>query len=144
LTAQDWPRILPAAQEFAMQLGVESRVQTLPGDMRTIDFGGPYDVVFLGHILHNYADAMDREILRKCFGALVPGGRVIIVEFLAEPEEPASTFAWLFSTMMYGTQGTRSFAAAEIQQMLIDCGASHTEVSSRDLLPAGFVIGYCA
>lgn len=144
LTAQDWPRIVPAAQEFAVQLGVESRVQTLPGDMHTIDFGGPYDVVFLGHILHNYAEATDRALLRKCFGVLAPGGTVIIVEFLAEPEEPASAFAWLFSTMMYVAQGTRSFSSAEIQQMLTDCGARRTEVSSRDLLPAGFVIGYRA
>jgi C-methyltransferase len=144
LTVQDWPRILPAAQEFATQLGVEGRVQTLAGDMRTIDFGGPYDVVFLGHILHNYTEATDRELLRKCFGVVAPGGMVIVVEFLAEPAEPASTFAWLFSTMMYGAQGTRSFAAAEIQQMLIDCGASRTEVSHRDWLPAGFVIGYRA
>jgi SAM-dependent methyltransferase len=140
LTAQDWPHILSAPQEFAAHLGVADRVQILAGDFRTVDFGGPYDVVFLGHILHNYDDATNRELLRKCFGVLAPGGRVIVIEFLAEPGEPASTFAWLFSTMMYATQGTRSLSSAEIRQLLRDCRASRSEVGGD--LPTGFVIGY--
>jgi hypothetical protein len=53
LTAQDWPAVLPVAQEFATQLGVAERMQALSGDLRTVAFGGPYDAVFLGHILHN-------------------------------------------------------------------------------------------
>ncbi len=54
LTAQDWPVVLPVAQEFAAQLGVAQPMQTLAGDLRTVAFGGPYDAVFLGHILRNY------------------------------------------------------------------------------------------
>ena len=42
LTAQDWPVVLPVAQECAAQLGVAERVQTLSGDLRTVEFGGPY------------------------------------------------------------------------------------------------------
>jgi 2-polyprenyl-3-methyl-5-hydroxy-6-metoxy-1,4-benzoquinol methylase len=140
LTAQDWPRIVPVAEEFATQLRVADRVQTLAGDMQTIEFGGPYDAVFLGHILHNYADADCRALLRKCLGVLAPGGKVIVVEFLAEAGDPASTFAWLFSTMMHATHGMRSFSSAEIRQMLTDGGASRTEVGGG--LPTGFVIGY--
>lgn len=140
LTAQDWPHILSAPQEFAAQLGVAERVQMLAGDFRTLDLGGPYDVVFLGHILHNYDDATNRDILRKCFGSLAPDGRVIVVEFLAEAGEPASAFAWLFSTMMYAAQGTRSLSSSKIRQLLSDCGAIRTEVGGD--LPTGFVIGY--
>jgi 3-hydroxy-5-methyl-1-naphthoate 3-O-methyltransferase len=140
LVAQDWPVVLPVAQEFATQLGVADRVEMLAGDMRTVDFGGPYDVVFVGHILHNYDQDTDRELLRKCLGVLAPGGKVIVIEILAEAGEPASTAAWLFSTMMYVTQGTRSFSSAEICQMLTNCGASRTEVGGS--LPIGFVIGH--
>jgi len=140
LTAQDWPLIIPVVQEFATQLGVASRVQTLAGDMRTVDFGGPYDAIYLGHILHNYPEETCRALLSKCLGVVTPGGRVIVVEFLAEAGRPESLFAWLFSTLMYGTQGTRSFSAAEIGQLLRDCGAIRTEVGGD--LPTGFVIGY--
>jgi len=140
LTAQDWPHILPAAQEFAVQMGVAERVATLAGDFRTLDFGGPYDVVFLGHILHNYDDATNRDLVRKCVGVLAPGGRVVVVDFLAEAGEAASAFSWLFSTMMYAAQGTRSWSSAEIVQLLQDCGASRTAVGGD--LPTGFVIGY--
>jgi 3-hydroxy-5-methyl-1-naphthoate 3-O-methyltransferase len=140
LTAQDWPVVLPVAQEFAAQLGVAERMQTLSGDLRTVAFGGPYDAVFLGHILHNYPEEICREILRKCLGVLAPGGCVIVIEFLAEPGQPESTFSWLFSVMIHGTRGGRGFSSAEIRQMLTECGATRTEVGGG--LPVGFVVGY--
>jgi 3-hydroxy-5-methyl-1-naphthoate 3-O-methyltransferase len=140
LTAQDWPAVLPVAQEFAAQLGVAERMQTLSGDLRTVEFGGPYDAVYLGHILHNYPEAACREIVRKCLGVLAPGGCVIVIEFLAEPGQPESTFSWLFSVMIHGTRGGRGFSSAEIRQMLTECGASRTEVGGG--LPVGFVVGY--
>ena len=143
LTAQDWPLILPVAQTYAAQLGVADRVHELAGDLRTVEFGGPYDVVFLGHILHNYAEETCREIVRKCVNALAPGGVVAIIEFLAEQGQSASTFSWLFSTMIRGTTpGGRSFSAAELRQMLAECGAQRTDVGGG--LPVGFVLGYRA
>jgi 2-polyprenyl-3-methyl-5-hydroxy-6-metoxy-1,4-benzoquinol methylase len=140
LTAQDWPVVLPVAQECAAQLGVAEQMQTLSGDLRTVEFGGPYDAVFLGHILHNYPEEICREILRKCLRVLAPDGCVIIIEFLAEPGQPESTFSWLFSVMIHGTRGGRSFSSAEIRQMLTECGASRTEVGGG--VPVGFVVGY--
>jgi 2-polyprenyl-3-methyl-5-hydroxy-6-metoxy-1,4-benzoquinol methylase len=143
LTAQDWPLILPVAQAHAARLGVAERLQPLAGDLRTIDFGGPYDVVFLGHILHNYDEETCRKIVRRCMDALAPGGAIAVIEFLAERGQPASTFAWLFSTMIRGTtNGGRSFAAAELRQMLTEAGAARTEVGGE--LPVGFVLGYRA
>jgi ubiquinone/menaquinone biosynthesis C-methylase UbiE len=105
-----------------------------------VAFGGPDDAVFLGHILHNYPEATCREILRKCLRVLAPGGCVIIIEFLTEPGRPESMFSWLFSVMIHGTRGGHGFSAAEIRQMLTECGASRTEVGGG--LPVGFVVGY--
>jgi C-methyltransferase len=140
LTAQDWPMILPVAHEFATQLGVAARVQPLAGDLRTVNFGGPYEAVFLGHILHNYPEATCREILRKCLGVLAPGGVVIVIEFLTELGKPESTYAWLISTLFHGVLGTRGFSSAEISRMLTECGASRTAVGGG--LPVGFLLGY--
>jgi ubiquinone/menaquinone biosynthesis C-methylase UbiE len=140
LTAQDWPVVLPVAQECATQLGVAERLQTLSGDLRTVAFAGPYDAVFLGHILHNYPEEIGREILQKCLRVLAPGGCVIVIEFLAEPGQPESTFSWLFSVMIHGTRGGRSFSSAEVRQMLTECGATRTEVGGG--LPVEFVVGY--
>jgi len=141
LTAQDWPLVLPVAQSFASELGVADRVNLLAGDFRTVEFGGPYDAVFLGHILHNYDEATCRKILRKCMDAVAPGGALAIIEFLAERGQPASIFSWLFSAMIRGTTaGGRSFSAAELQEMLKEAGAGRTEAGGG--LPVGFVIGY--
>jgi ubiquinone/menaquinone biosynthesis C-methylase UbiE len=101
---------------------------------------GPYDAVFLGHILHNYAEATCRDILRKCLRVLAPGGCIIVIEFVAEPGKPESLFSWLFSVMIHSTCGGRSFSSDEMRQMLRECGASRTEVGGG--LPVGFVVGY--
>jgi C-methyltransferase len=143
LTAQDWPLILPVAQAYAAQLGVTERVQVLAGDLRTVEFGGPYDGVFLGHILHNYSEATGREIVQKCLRVLAPGGVLAIIEFLAERGQPASLFSWLFSSMIRGTTpGGRCFSTAELKQLLTECGAERTEGGGE--LPVGFVVGYRA
>jgi hypothetical protein len=56
------------------------------------------------------------------------------------PGQPDSTFSWLFSVMIHATRGGRSFSAAEIRQMLTECGAIRTEVGGG--LPVGFVVGH--
>jgi ubiquinone/menaquinone biosynthesis C-methylase UbiE len=140
LTAQDWPLILPVAQEFAAQLGVAARMQTLAGDLRTVDLDGPYEAVFLGHLLHNYPEDTCQEILRKCLGVLAPEGVVIVIEFLTEPGTPESRYSWLISTLFHGVLGTRGFSSAELSRMLAACGASRTAVGGG--LPVGYVLGY--
>jgi ubiquinone/menaquinone biosynthesis C-methylase UbiE len=141
LIAQDWPLILPVAQACAAELGVAARVEPLAGDLRTVDFRGPYDAVFLGHILHNYDEGTCHEILQRCMSVVAPEGVLAVIEFLAEAGQPASLFSWLFSAMIRGTTGGgRSFSAAELRQMLIEAGAQRTDVGGG--LPAGFVLGY--
>jgi 3-hydroxy-5-methyl-1-naphthoate 3-O-methyltransferase len=141
LTVQDWPLVLPVAQSFASRLGVVDRVDLLAGDFREVEFGGPYDAVFLGHILHNYNEETCRKILRKCMEAVAPGGTLAIIEFLAERGQTASIFSWLFSAMIRGTtSGGRSFSSTELEEMLKEAGADRTEVGGG--LPVGFVVGY--
>lgn len=143
LTAQDWHLVLPVTQACAADLGVAERLDLLAGDLRTVEFGGPYDAVFLGHILHNYAEEICHEIVRRCMSVVAPGGVVVVIEFLAERGRPASIFSWLFSTNIRGTTaGGRSFSAAELGEMLVEAGAQRTEVGGG--LPVGFVLGYRA
>jgi hypothetical protein len=106
-----------------------------------VDFRGPYDAVFLGHLLNNYDECICHEILRKCMNVVALGGMLALIEFLAEAGEPGSVFSWLFSAMIRGTTaGGRSFSGAELSQMLMEVGAQRTEVGGG--LPAGFVLGY--
>lgn len=140
LTAQDYPLVLPVAQEFAAQLGVTERVQMLPGDCRTITFDGPYDAIIIGNVLAGYPVDTCRHLLRKCFAALAAGGVVIVLELFAERGRPESMFSWLFSTLMHGTSGGRAFSTAELILMLTECGAQRTDIGGG--VPAGFVLGY--
>jgi ubiquinone/menaquinone biosynthesis C-methylase UbiE len=115
-------------------------MQMLSGDWRTVAFSGPSDAVFLGHILHNDPESTCREILGKCLRVLAPGGCGIVIEFLAESGQPESTFSRLCSAMIHGARDGRSVSAAEICQLLTECGATRTEVGGG--LPVGFVVGH--
>jgi hypothetical protein len=82
---------------------VAARAQTLAADLRTADFGSPYEGVFLGHILHHRPGASCRHLLRACPGMLAPGG--VVIEFLTEPGKPESRYAWLISTLFHAVPG---------------------------------------
>lgn len=53
------------------------------------------------------------------------------------PEPILQTVAGLWAA---GVLIRRSFSSAGLRQMLMECGASHTEVDRG--LPVGFVLGY--
>jgi 3-hydroxy-5-methyl-1-naphthoate 3-O-methyltransferase len=53
-----------------------------------------HDVILLSKVLHDWSEAKDREILRKCYQALSSGGVVRIDELLVDDEKtgPAPLF----------------------------------------------------
>ena len=105
-----------------------------------MEFGGPYDAVFIRHILHNYNEETCRTILRKCMEAVAPGGTLAIIEFLAERGQTASIFSWLFSDDPRHDLWRAQLFLSELEEMLKEAGADRTEVGGG--LPVGFVVGY--
>ena len=86
VVALDWRNVLTVAEEHARAAGVQARFRTLPGSAFDVAWGDGYDVVLLPNFLHHFDVPTCEQILSKAHAALRPGGRVVVVEFVPDPD----------------------------------------------------------
>jgi len=143
LTAEvlDLPTVLPITQGHIEEAGLARRVTTRAGDLRGDDFGKGYDLVFLSSICHMLGADGNRDLLARCARALAPGGRVVIQDFILEPDRTKPRQAVLFAiNMLVGTEAGSTYTADEYAAWL---GAAGLGAVRRVRLtgPADLMIG---
>lgn len=100
-TVFDVPRVIPIAREQVAGAGLEDRCAFLAGDMTVDDFGKGYDLILVSNIIHSFGADENQAIVRKCFDALEPGGRLIIKDFLVENDRSGPAFSLIFALHMF-------------------------------------------
>jgi (2Fe-2S) ferredoxin/SAM-dependent methyltransferase len=137
----DLPAVLPIAEGHAAAAGLARRVTTRPGDLRKDDLGSGFDLVLLSSICHMLDREENRDLLRRSFAALAPGGRVVVSDFLLADDRAAPRQAALFSiNMLVGTTGGDCYTEGEYGVWLREAGFA--DIVRRDLPgPASLVVG---
>ena len=69
----DQPAVLAIAERHIREAGLEERISTRVGDLRTDEFGGGYDLVLISAICHMLAEEENRNLLARVYRALAPG-----------------------------------------------------------------------
>jgi len=123
LVALDWEAVLTVAAENARAAGLGDRFSTIVGDAFTVDLGSGYDVILVPNFLHHFNQADCVRFLRRVQAALLPGGQVVIVEFVPNEDRVTPPPAASFSLIMLGTtpEGD-AYTFAEYQFMLAEAG----------------------
>jgi len=125
VVAVDWPDIIPVTGRVAAQNGVIDQYSFAAGDILDVDFGYGHAIATLGHILHSEGDARSRQLLKKVFAALAPGGTVAIAEILVDAERKQALPALLFAVnMVVNSDHGDTFSFEEIADWLRDAGFS--------------------
>ncbi len=105
-TVFDLPHVLEIAREKIAEAGLERRVGTAAGDFFKDPWPTGADTLFLSSILHDWAPATCRDLLRKAAGILPPGGLLIIRELFRDDDGPGPLNAAIGSvTMLVETEG---------------------------------------
>jgi len=135
VTVLDLPEVTAIARELIAEAGMSERVQTLPGNAVTGDYGtGAYDAVLFSGVLHQMAPDTVRRMLQKARRALKPGGRVIISDIMLEPGKTEPPFATLFSLqMLLSSHEGAVFSADECASWLAEAGFA--QATARRLPP---------
>lgn len=122
-TVLDLPETLKLTEKTVKEAGLESRITLHPGDFNRDPLGGPYDVVLMSDILHYQTFDMNQDLVKKVYGALAPGGRLVIKDrFLDEAGTgPAWTTAFAVHILV-NTQKGSCFQASEAMQWLHTAG----------------------
>lgn len=125
IVAVDWHNVLPVAREHAEQMGVAARYRLLEGNAFEVDWGGDCDLVLIPNFLHHFDVPTCTAFLRKVRGTLAPGGRVLAVEFVPEPDRitPPTPAAFAY-TMLTTTPHGDAYTLADYEAMARDAGFS--------------------
>jgi len=98
VTLLDWEQILTIAAQVAADLGVQSQVTLLAGDLQTVPFPPhQYDVVYLGDITHFFSPEQNIRLFSKTRNALVEGGTLVVNAVRREKPDPLAPGLWYFA-----------------------------------------------
>lgn len=124
ITILDYPEVTPVAREYAEKFGVAERYDYQEGDVRQLDFGQKqYDAVILGHIIHSEGEQWGRNLIRKSYRALKPGGTLVIAEMIPNDHRTGPIMPLLFALgMVLNTQEGDVFTLAQYRQWLKRAG----------------------
>lgn len=138
----DLPPVLPIAERHIREAGLPGRVRTRPGDLRSGALGENYDLILLSAICHMLTPEENQDLLRRCFAALAPGGRVVIRDFVLNPDKTSPRAAALFSlNMLVGTAGGASYSAPEYRAWLARAGFARIRCIAMPDPSSGLVLG---
>jgi len=100
------------------------QIELREGDYHTAEFGvEAFDLVLFSHVLHDEGESECKRLLQKAFHALVPGGQLIIHDFMPGSDGQHRLFPALFSLhMLVYTQKGRAYRADEYETWLRDAG----------------------
>jgi 2-polyprenyl-3-methyl-5-hydroxy-6-metoxy-1,4-benzoquinol methylase len=141
--ASDWKNVLEVAQKNAAAMGVADRYHLLPGDAFETDFGSGYDLALLPNFLHHFDEPTCTSFLRKVHGALSPGGRGAIVDFIPNPDRVTPPTAAAFSLiMLVTTPAGDAYTFEEYERILKNSGFARVELAAPEIGVNRLVIAY--
>ncbi len=119
----DLAPVCEIAGRYIAQAGLQGRVRTRPGDLRSDRLGRDFDLVFVSAIAHMLGPEENLDLLRRCRAALAGGGRVVIQDFILDPDKTAPRRAALFAlNMLVSTAAGSSYSEAEYREWLETAG----------------------
>jgi (2Fe-2S) ferredoxin/SAM-dependent methyltransferase len=119
----DLPEVVPLTTEYVNRAGVQSQVSVRAGNMLGDDFGRGYDIIMLNAICHMFSEEQNRHIFRRARAALAPNGRLVVQDFILNPDKTGPLHAVLFSiNMLVGTEGGASYSELEYTSWMKDAG----------------------
>lgn len=119
VTLLDWEPILTIASKVAADLGVQSQVTPLPGDLWTVPYGSNhYDVIYLGSITHFFSPEQNTRLFRRARDALVEEGTLVVNAIRREYPDPMGPGLWFYAV----SEGGAPYEFDEYKDMLERAG----------------------
>jgi (2Fe-2S) ferredoxin/SAM-dependent methyltransferase len=122
-TVLDLPNVLPIAQGHINQAGLAARVETRAGNLRHDRLGTGFNLVLVSAICHMLGPEENLDLVRRCFQALAPQGRLVIQDFILESDKAAPKHAALFAlNMLVGTEEGGTYSGKEYAAWMTKAG----------------------
>ena len=119
----DLKNVIPIAEERMNAEGLTKRVELVAGDFYNDDLPRNCDLALLSAIIHQNSPAQNRALYRKIFQALLPGGRLLIRDFVMDESRTHPPEGALFAlNMLVNTPRGNTYTFREIKHPLEKAG----------------------
>jgi predicted O-methyltransferase YrrM len=135
----DLASVVPIARKHIDAAGLNGRVVTRIGDLTKDELGQRFDLVLLSAICHMLSPEENRDLLGRAWDALAPGGRLVVRDFILEPDKTSPKPAALFALhMLVNTWGGATYSEEEYRNWLREAGFTRVmrHETARDLIIA--------
>jgi 2-hydroxy-4-(methylsulfanyl)butanoate S-methyltransferase len=101
-TILDFPSVEPAAHDFVRQAGMTQRIAFMPGNALVTPWPGGQDAILMSYLLSAVSAHGVDQLLARAFAALVPGGRIVLHDFMVDDDGrgPATAALWLVNALL--------------------------------------------
>lgn len=120
VTVFDRPEVIELMQDQLRTEGIE----VAAGDMNETLPAGPFDAIYFGNTSHMYGPAENRKLFTRMRRSLLPGGLLVIREFVRGMSEDAALFA---VNMLVLTPGGGTYTREEYAGWLTEAGFEDVE-----------------
>jgi len=137
----DLADVVPLTARYVAAAGVADRVRTRVGDLNADDFGAGYDLVLISAICHMNGPTENADLIRRAARSLAPGGRVVVLDHILEPDRTAPVASAIFAVnMLVNTPAGGNYTEAEYSSWMRDAGLTNV-AHLRMPGPAGLIVG---
>lgn len=122
-TVFDLPNVVPITESFIAKEGFANKIKTYSGDYTTNELPKGFDLVFLSAIIHSNSLEVNQQLIKKCYGAVNKGGKIIIQDWIMNNERTQPTAGAIFAiNMLVGTEAGDCFTEHEVTGTLTAAG----------------------
>lgn len=133
-TVLDRAETLEVARANVETAGLADRVELAAGDALADPLGGPWDLVFTSNFVHIFSPDANRSLVRRAASALAPGGRLVVKDFLLDPDRTTPPGGALFAVnMLVNTEGGDCYTVEEVHGWFREAGLEAGE--TLDITP---------
>ena len=119
----DTAEVVPLTQEYIRKAGLADRISERVGDMLSDPLGEGYDLVLVLAICHMFSPEEIRLLFQRACKALAPKGRIVVQDFILEPDKTSPRAAALFAlNMLVGTAAGSTYSEPEYTNWLREAG----------------------
>lgn len=145
-TVLDLPSTLVLTAKALANAPEAARITLTPCNYLNDSFGEGFDLALLSHVTHDESFKTNQQLAQKAYAALVPGGRLLIHDFVVDRSGTEPLFSTMFSVnMLVYTSGGQVYSTEEYERMLRAAGFRSVEVrtvaAQRSRHPTTLVIG---
>lgn len=122
-TVFDRQPVIEMAEERLSGSEVRDRITLAAGDFYEDSLPGGHDLILLSAIIHQNSPEQNIALYKKCFDALVPGGRILIRDHVLSPDRIRPVAGAVFAVnMLVNTDGGNCYTLEEMRETLAAAG----------------------